>query len=633
MTCQGCIAGYYLNNNNNCTICPGSPQCIQCDSATPSTCEKCSPGFYLPTGSTTCSACPNNCETCTSTGSNPPVVSCKTFKESTGQILVQIGTQTVPGTCDSGCKKCQVDEPSNCLVCSSGFALDSTSLICIPCPSTCRECVYSGTSESGELNFQCTSCYSNGYLNGGQCQSCASNCLTCQKNNLATCTSCPVGSYLENSSCVKGCPSNCVSCSSSSKCTTCVSGFAVNGAGVCVPCLSSCRECATQAPGQCLSCGDGLFLNSQQKCQQCSTSFCSTCSINDVCESCSSGYTLTSTFTCIKNCESPCATCSASSPTQCTSCLAGYEIDSTTSSCTPVTQCIGGCNVCPTGYVLSESICVQCTNSKCLRCSASDPSVCTSCINGLYLSSNQVCTTCPSGCATCSSSTNCLTCSSGFTLLSESVQGSQQKCVQCASPCSQCMNNPSNCLSCVSGYSLSGWKCISNFNYQVEMTLGVDPTDFYNNYPAFLQALANTISSNANINLVSVNSIEQGSTVVNSQIITNADSGSSEADNQFTSLDSLTSEGQSIAGMQVEKSSLTVNGGSADDESGGSSVNLGLILGICIPVGVILIGVIIYCIIKKRNAKEITEKDLYPNTGRGIREDFEMEASKENRYL
>ena len=51
--------------------------------------------------------------------------------------------------------------------------------------------------------------------------------------------------------------------------------------------------------------------------------------------------------------------------------------------------------------------------------------------------------------------------------------------------------------------------------------------------------------------MVSVNSIQQGSTILNVQIITSANSGSNLADQQYTALQQLTGQGNSIAGMNV----------------------------------------------------------------------------------
>lgn len=164
------------------------------------------------------------------------------------------------------------------------------------------------------------------------------------------------------------------------------------------------------------------------------------------------------------------------------------------------------------------------------------------------------------------------------------------------------------------------------------MVLGVDLPVFYGKYQNFLQALADAITEGGNINLVSVNSITQGSTILNAQIITDANSGSNLADQQFTALQQLTESGSSIAGMNVESSQLSVNGGTAVPDETGSSTNLGLILGICIPVGVLrtyffilVIALIIYCVFRQRKFRHPpTSAEMTDTTGRGMREEFEM---------
>jgi proprotein convertase subtilisin/kexin type 5 len=121
---------------------------------------------------------------------------------------------------------------------------------------------------------------------------------------------------------VLGCPNNCLSCSNSSVCTLCINGYSPNAMGVCLPCLSNCRGCSSQANGVCLNCGQGFYLNTQQTCVACST-YCLSCSAIG-CSQCMAGYTLTSNYTCSLNCKIPCATCNAANTSICTSCLAGY---------------------------------------------------------------------------------------------------------------------------------------------------------------------------------------------------------------------------------------------------------------------------------------------------------------------
>lgn len=187
-----------------------------------------------------------------------------------------------------------------------------------------------------------------------------------------------------SNTCNLNCPNNCLSCSNSNTCTLCIEGYSPNTQGVCLPCLSNCRGCSSQANGICISCGQGFYLNTQQVCAACSA-FCLTCSSLG-CSVCMTGYTLTSSFTCAQTCQAPCATCSTSNSAQCTSCLAGYTYSQTSAACIPITECNGPCTVCPFNYVLSSQQCLQCGNTKCARCLPTNLSLCSSCYNGFYLS-------------------------------------------------------------------------------------------------------------------------------------------------------------------------------------------------------------------------------------------------------
>lgn len=101
---------------------------------------------------------------------------------------------------------------------------------------------------------------------------------------------------------------------------------------------------------------------------------------------------------------------------------------------------------------------------------------------------------CPDGCETCSTGSNCLTCSSGYTAESSPVSATVN-CVQCESPCSQCIGDSQTCTSCVSGFELKGWKCLSTFNFGFHLVLNTNLTFFYTKYESFLVAIANAVET------------------------------------------------------------------------------------------------------------------------------------------
>jgi hypothetical protein len=264
--------------------------------------------------------------------------------------------------------------------------------------------------------------------------------------------------------------------------------FSNSGNGVqCVLCISSCRSCATNQPGLCLSCGIGFYLLGTS-CISCSSN-CQACSSLG-CTSCVSGYYINSGL-CAPNCKLPCSTCSTSDTSSCRSCIAGYSYSNTSFTCNPITSCNGSCSVCPLGYSLQEGSCFKCSTN-CGSCFASSPEQCTGCLQGYYLSSNSQCVKCPSSCATCAFSTGCITCALGYTFLANTPQTNNIQCLACTSPCATCQYNTNQCITCINGFALQGWKCTKTFYFYFNMTLNTNMETFNQNYLSFLQALANS---------------------------------------------------------------------------------------------------------------------------------------------
>jgi hypothetical protein len=51
------------------------------------------------------------------------------------------------------------------------------------------------------------------------------------------------------------------------------------------------------------------------------------------------------------------------------------------------------------------------------------------------------------------------------------------------------MTNAQICTLCTTGFVLSGWNCLSTFNFGFSVQLNTNTTTFFNNYQAFLLAL------------------------------------------------------------------------------------------------------------------------------------------------
>ena len=119
---------------------------------------------------------------------------------------------------------------------------------------------------------------------------------------------------------------------------------------------------------------------------------------------------------CTEVCDVPCGTCNPTDPSDCYSCIAGYEYRAGYGCLELNGTCDGICDVCPYGKVLNGIECTECTASaNCGKCLATDLDNCTSCKLGDYLNVTS-CIACPDGCKTCTSATRCLSCEIGFTL-------------------------------------------------------------------------------------------------------------------------------------------------------------------------------------------------------------------------
>ena len=77
-----------------------------------------------------------------------------------------------------------------------------------------------------------------------------------------------------------------------------------------------------------------------------------------------------------------------------------------------------------------------------------------------------------------------------------------------------------------------------------------------------MASLASNVGSN-NVNVLTMASILQGSVVVVGNVNTGAASNSNQADQQYTAMTNSLATGNSIGGMPVQSSDVTVNGGQA----------------------------------------------------------------------
>jgi proprotein convertase subtilisin/kexin type 5 len=497
--CTSCLSGYYFYSGQCLPACPSplvsdsssicvscSTSCLSC-STSPSLCTSCTYPLKL-----LASVCLNDC---------PVTYYTSSPSSNTLQCLL----------CPSPCVNCT--SPSACQSCQSGYYLLSGSCL-LSCPAS----YFPSTSTSGGV-LLCASCSSN-------CLFCISlaSCSQCQPTFYITSTntssngstnttgsicasSCSPGQYLSSSACLP-CPSNCVTCLSSSVCLGCTaSTFLLQGA-----CVSACGSglagvsvtylylSASIITLQCQECGT-LYLN----CLTCNNVTCTAClpthvlsvnltgfnSTNNYCAlTCPTGYLNVSGI--CSACSPECSSCTVL-PANCSSCTIPYLLYRNTT--TLLDRCL---TVCPSSTYNLSGECQSCV-SPCLTCAVS-PSSCLTCQSPFYLlndssttstiTSIQCVSSCPSNayayqssciycnadCATCDS-TGCLRCAPGYYSSPGTLLGnlsyhvcyrscpsslpflSNSTCLPCSANCLQC--NATNCLQCATGWLGFNSFCLS----------------------------------------------------------------------------------------------------------------------------------------------------------------------------
>lgn len=103
------------------------------------------------------------------------------------------------------------------------------------------------------------------------------------------------------------------------------------------------------------------------------------------------------------------------------------------------------------------------------------------------------------------------------------------------------------------------------------------------NFFKFLRVFAGAVKGKTNA--ITCNSIKEGSVDLEGSAAPSADPGSAEAADQLQALNDVIKSGE-IAGMSVAESQLVVEEGSVGSSTSKDNV-VGIVLGICIPIGVL----------------------------------------------
>lgn len=102
-----------------------------------------------------------------------------------------------------------------------------------------------------------------------------------------------------------------------------------------------------------------------------------------------------------------------------------------------------------------SSECIGCYNS-CAVCDANDLNICKNCGAMRYIDSGS-CYSCPTGCSTCTSATECGSCLKGYTKIGKLCQ------TNAVYPCAT-LDSAGVCNSCFFGFTQSGLSCTVNID-------------------------------------------------------------------------------------------------------------------------------------------------------------------------
>lgn len=266
-TCTACNSGYTLSNNA-CTVIPTASLVDKCatydGTASSAVCRTCSPGYYLNQNQNSCSARVNSVN----------ISNCGTVNPNADQ----------------------------CSACLTGYFLSNDFVFCFPNIPNCK--IHQPTASTATL--QCGTCITNYYLvaavGNGQ-NSCAqgpvNNCET-YGNSTTNCSTCQLGFYLSNNTCVtQPTIANCsIFSPTAGICATCnvANYFAIAQPLVCqnitANLITGCiLYNGTLAAPTCQKCDSGYFLSSNT-CTQFTMPNCLIATALTTCQKCKSGYYL-----------------------------------------------------------------------------------------------------------------------------------------------------------------------------------------------------------------------------------------------------------------------------------------------------------------------------------------------------
>ncbi|ELP94573.1 protein serine/threonine kinase, putative [Entamoeba invadens IP1] len=438
--CDKCTENKVITSpiSNDCVDCTVfDSRCVTCSPSFARKCVKCVAGSYPQTaGDFRCKYCDATCGgKCDTTNGH-----CTGCNES------YVPTTSDPFKCEScqtfdfNCATC-VSDKRECAVCKPGKYPNDSNKVCQDCDSTCNgDC----NTSSGICNM-CSYNYVFNEPKGRSCVLCATfdrHCVTCASGYSRRCVKCSNGYYPDSNGKCVACStidSNCNTCNntekscfgckdpyhlSNQKCLSCEAGTYKKTETTCDKCYNAilnCKNCGTASVGtaRCNECYPPYSLSSNGKsCDQCaSTSYydkttnrCvnrnTTCSVqieSTKCVHCTDDY-FVSNGKCksAQNCNGPSslspASCDCSDQisinSDCASIAANCKYQKTMNSTST-------CLVCKDNFTLSQNTCNKIESNELYK-----NGVKYSCLDGQYLSNNNVCEVCPNFASFCINNKN-----------------------------------------------------------------------------------------------------------------------------------------------------------------------------------------------------------------------------------
>jgi hypothetical protein len=383
-----------------------------------------------------------------------------------------------------------------CTQCRPGYNLDSNSQNCIAgLPSKCL---------LPTTNTTCAQCTTGFYVNGSSvCNACKLPCLLCSNVNGTDCHACQQGQVLNVTSIkVNAITQNVLAALDYNAFTgVCAPNCSAVQASIndsvfeeqyyrrCFRCLPGCQQC--NHPLLCQQCKIGFFPNqtvtSNNQALMNNTSLPANGSVYNL--------TMLQTLTPCQPCHPSCRSCNGPNNTQCSRCNPGYILNGSTCQSNPcsagyfpnsidITQEVNNGTQPTISQVANTSNTVGTPN---VTVTPVTPTTTTTSTGTTTPITTMQCSVCDSSCATCvgSSNQNCTSCPSGLFLQNGT-------CISCSSGCNQCQNN-AVCASCATGYNaisqtLSTRTCVQSC-----------PAGFIKFDPSVLASASNLTSALSNL--------------------------------------------------------------------------------------------------------------------------------------